>query len=114
MLGFINTRVTALDLISPDLFVLGGKSNQVKLFDLRLEKAVKSWQTHHEGVCQVKANPHCQYGFASGGNDNKVVIYDFRNDKPLEKAQAHKAAVRAICWDRTKRHFLYSGGGTDD
>jgi len=95
---------------SPHILASAGSDNSIRIWDLRINDAVKIIPNSHlNDVLSIDFNKY-ENAIASGGGDSLIKIWDLRSDKniPLRYLPGHKFAVKRVKFSPFNKNILAS------
>ncbi len=90
-----------------DLFVIGGRDGQLKLFDAPNLRLIQNWGFGNSSVYSLDWNTNSQF-FASGNQAGDIEIWNVTTRRSEGLLQGHTSTVRSLAWHPTQS-LLVSG-----
>lgn len=87
-----------------NLLLSGSQDGTIKCFDMRVEKAVNTYQSNSESVRDVKFSPIVPNLFASVSENGTVQLWDLkRTDRCQQQFTAHSGPIYTCDWHPTQQ-----------
>jgi len=88
-----------------DAYNLFNYDNDVKLWDVKTGKAIKTFKGHKSAIHAMAFSPDGKH-IASGSSDNTVILWDTATGKAAKTLTGHTSAVTSIAFSSDGRQIL--------